>query len=51
MILARLRDILFGTVAFGFCVGSLFCGEIIGALSSLAIILLRKREGELVALL
>ena len=31
---------------WGFCVGSLICGVVLCALSSLAIILLRKRERE-----
>ena len=34
-----------------FCVGSLFCDVVLGTRSSLAIILLRKRGIELVALL
>ena len=36
-------------IGCGVCVGSLFCGLVPGALSSLGIILLRKRE--LIALL
>ena len=44
MILSCIHCLLLFSLCVGGFVGSLFCGVILGALSSLAIILLRKRE-------
>ena len=47
--LLLIHCLLLPPLCVGFYVGSLFCGEVIGFISILAIILLRKRD--LVALL